>query len=503
LEALPGKQEAIDEIVVAVEITHGIPLINDSSLEALLPLIGLGGRMKQRSTCDLLTHETLSRINSEGSNLLKPALLRMVKRLSEVKLFGMELEKGRWVLVLAGSIINIALGAIYAYSIIQIPIRRLFETVYGLKPTATEMQLPFIVFLLLSAPTMPLMGKYIEKYGPRKIAILGGVAVGMGWFAASFATSPLSLVFLYGIIGGIGSAMTYNCPIVTSGRWFPDKRGLAVGLTVLGFGFSAAITGPLMDFLMAAYGVENSLRMLGALYAAIIIVCALALRFPPAGWTPKGWRPLESATKTPAVDFMRNEMVKTRTFYGLWTCYTIGTLAGLLAIGVSKPVGLEVANSIGISEEEISAVLTALVIPFACCNGFGRPLFGWIVDKLKPMRAALISFALIFSASIAMYLYPASLVVYTIVFAILWLNLGGWLAIAPASTAAFFGVKDYARNYGLVFTAFGAGAVMGNLLVGQAKDIFGTYIAAFPYVAALALLGLSVALVTFKPPKKA
>jgi MFS family permease len=208
----------------------------------------------------------------------------------------------------------------------------------------------------------------------------------MGWFAASFATSPLSLVFLYGVIGGVGSAMTYNCPIVTSGRWFPDKRGLVVGLTILGFGFLAAITGPLMDFLMATYGVENSLRILGALYTAMIIVCALTLRFPPARWTPKEWRPLEDAARTVAIDFMRNEMVRTRTFYGLWTCYAIGTLAGLLAIGVAKPVGLEVAKNIGISEEEISATLTALVIPFACCNGFGRPLFGWIVDKLKPMR---------------------------------------------------------------------------------------------------------------------
>jgi MFS family permease len=195
-------------------------------------------------------------------------------------------------------------------------------------------------------------------------------------------------------------------------------------------------------------------------------------------------------------------MVKTKTFYGLWICYTIGTLAGLLAIGVSKPVGLEVAKNIGISEKEISAMLTALVIPFACCNGFGRPLFGWIVDKLKPMRAALISFTLIFLASMAMYLYPASLAVYTIVFAILWLNLGGWLAIAPASTAAFFGVKDYARNYGLVFTAYGAGAVIGNLLVGQAKDIFGAYIAAFPYVAALAILGLILAATLLRPPVK-
>jgi MFS family permease len=196
-------------------------------------------------------------------------------------------------------------------------------------------------------------------------------------------------------------------------------------------------------------------------------------------------------------------MVRTRTFYGLWLCYTIGTLAGLLAIGVAKPVGLEVAKNIGISEEEISATLTALVIPFACCNGFGRPLFGWIVDKLKPMRAALISFVLIFLASIAMYLYPASLVVYTIVFAILWLNLGGWVAIAPASTAAFFGVKDYARNYGLVYTAYGTGALIGNLLVGQAKDILKSYIAAFPYVTALALVGLLIALATLKPPKKA
>jgi OFA family oxalate/formate antiporter-like MFS transporter len=422
--------------------------------------------------------------------------------MSEVKLLGMEPEKGRWVLVLAGLIINIALGAIYAYSIIQIPIRKLFETVYGLKPTATEMQLPFLVFLLIFALTMPLMGRYIEKHGPRKIAILGGIVVGIGWFAASFATSPISLVFLYGVIGGIGVGIAYNCPIVTSGRWFPDRRGLAVGLTVLGFGFSAAITGPLMDFLMAAYGVENSLRMLGVLYAAIIIVCALVLRFPPAGWTPKGWKPPESAAKAPTVDFMRNEMVKTKTFYGLWICYTIGTLAGLLAIGVSKPVGLEVAKNIGISENEISAMLTALVIPFACCNGFGRPLFGWIVDRLKPMRAALISFTLIFLASMAMYLYPASLAVYTIVFAILWLNLGGWLAIAPASTAAFFGVKDYARNYGLVFTAYGAGAVIGNLLVGQAKDIFGAYIAAFPYVAALAILGLILAATLMRPPVK-
>ncbi|MEM3784271.1 MAG: MFS transporter, partial [Candidatus Bathyarchaeia archaeon] len=224
--------------------------------------------------------------------------------------------------------------------------------------------------------------------------------------------------------------------------------------------------------------------------------------FPPRGWKPEGWNPIEkSVAKTVAKDMTRGELVKTRAFYALWVCYTVGTLAGLMAIGVSKPVGLEVAANAGISETEISALLTTLIIPFAFCNGFGRPLFGWITDKLAPRKAAATSFILIILASILMLTNPSSINAYVIAFAILWLNLGGWLAIAPAATAHFFGTRDYARNYGLVFTAYGAGAVIGNLLAGQAKDMFGAYITVFQYVLALALLGLAVA-VMLKPPKQ-
>jgi len=409
--------------------------------------------------------------------------------------------RSRWLYVISGLIINICLGAIYAYSVIQVPLKKLFEASppegFGLKVTATEMQLPFLVFLAVFALTMPIMGKYIDKYGPRKIAVVGGIVVGLGWFLASIANSPLALVFLYGIIGGLGVGIAYNCPIVTSGKWFPDKRGLAVGLTILGFGFSAAITAPLMDFLVASYGVQNALRILGVLFTTIIILCALVLRFPPADWKPSGWK--AQAATTTSSGLSRREMVKTKTFYGLWLCYTFGTLAGLMAIGVSKPVGLEVAKNIGISEAEISAFLTGLVAVFACCNGFGRPVFGWITDRLKPAKTAMLSYALIILVPLMIYSYPASLAIYALSFAILWLNLGGWLAIAPAATASFFGMKDYARNYGLVFTAYGAGAVVGNILVGQVKDIFGAYIAVFPYVATIAFLGIIVAVALMKP----
>jgi MFS family permease len=377
---------------------------------------------------------------------------------------------------------------------------KLFKDVYGLNVTATEMQLPFIIFLLVFALTMPIMGKYIEKYGPRKMTWIGAIFVGLGWFLASFATSPLILIFLYGLIGGLGVGITYNCPIVTSGKWFPDKRGLAVGLTIFGFGFSAAIIGPLMDYLIAIFNVQTALKILGILFFIILLIFGSFLKFPSINWKPKGWEPIEMKKKL-SIEFTKEEMIKTKSFYGIWITYMIGTLAGLMAIGVSKLVGLEVLANTGINEESFSAILTTLIIPFAACNGFGRPLFGWIIDKFIPMKVAILSFVLIFIASLIVFTNPASIIAYSIGFAILWLNLGGWLAIAPAVTASFFGMKDYARNYGVVFTAYGMGAIIGNILAGQAKDIFGTYMKVFPYVMALAFLGIIVAMVLLKPPK--
>lgn len=293
--------------------------------------------------------------------------------------------------------------------------------------------------------------------------------------------------------------LDFGFPIVTSARWFPDRRGLAVGLTVLGFGFSAAIIGPITDFLAANFGVFSMFQILGVALFIVMIIFASFLRFPPANWKPEGWKPTETKTNT-QFELERDKMVKTRSFYALWICYTIGTLAGLMAIGVSKFVGLEVAANAEINKVEISALLTTLIIPFALCNGLGRLLFGWITDKLAPRKTAILSFILIISASLLMLMNPASVQAYVLAFAVLWLNLDGWLAIAPAATAQFFGTMDYARNYGLVFTAYGAGAVIGNVLAGQAKDMFGAYIMVFPYVIILALLGIMAGL--FLKPQK-
>lgn len=427
----------------------------------------------------------------------------------DVKIMGMPAESGRWLLIIIGTIIELCLGAVYAYSIISVPLKKIFTDPvanggFGLTVGAMDMSYPYIASLAFFALTMPLVGKYIEKYGPRKVGMLGGVIVGLGWILGSMATSPMMLMILYGVVAGIGVGIAYNCPITTAARWFPDKRGLAVGLTLLGFGFSAFITGKMSDILSASFGgVFASMKILGIAFLILIVVLSMFLVFPPANWCPAGWKPPVAAAGGKKMDFMRNEMSKTTAFYGLWICYVIGALAGLMAIGVAKPAGLEVAANAGIAEATISATLTNLVLPFAFCNAIGRPLFGTLTDKLTPPRTAIVTYVVIIAACMLMYTNPSSITMYTVAFAALWLCLGGWLAIAPAATASYFGTKDYARNYGLVFTAYGVGAIIGNLMAGAAKDMLGGYVNVFPYVAVLAALGIVVAFVMVKPPKSA
>jgi MFS family permease len=421
----------------------------------------------------------------------------------DVKIFGMPAESGRWIFVALGIIIQVCLGAIYAYGVVRVPLLNYFKTL-GLAPTAMEMTWPFIIFLLFFALTMPLAGPYIQKMGPGKVCMIGGALCGLAWFLASFATSPLMLIPLYSIIGGIGVGIAYGCPIATSAQWFPDKRGLAVGLTVLGFGFSAFLISQSNAILMANYGgIVNSLKIFGVAFFIITVVLSMLLRFPPAGWKPAGWAP--PAPKPGAAvkaDFMRNEMTKTTSFKGLWLCYTIGALAGLTAIGILGPVGQDVAKNAGMDAQSATALITTLTLPFALANGLGRPIFGTLTDKLTPKNTALLSFGLILVACLIMYTNYSSINAFIISFALLWGCLGGWLAIAPTATASFFGMKDNAKNYGLVFTAYGAGAVIGGIVSAQAKDLMGGYQPFFLIVAGLAVLGMVVAFLMMKPPVK-
>jgi MFS family permease len=408
----------------------------------------------------------------------------------ETKVLGLPAESGRWLFVVLGLIMNVCLGAVYAYSIFLGPVRKAFTDA-----SAFQANFPFMVFLAFFSVLMFFGGRVMEKLGPRKIGIVGGIIVGLGWFLSSYATSIWILTLTYGVIAGSGVGLVYGCPVAMGAKWFPDKKGLAVGLMLAGFGGSALITGKIASVLIPSVGLSTTFMYFGIAFGIILIILSLPFRFPAAGWVPSGWKP--AAGTVAAADFAPGEMVKSGTFCGLSLCFLIGSIAGLMAIGISKPVGNEIIKISG----ETAATLVGV---FACFNALGRPLFGWLTDKITPRNAAVLNLIMILIVSIIMIIAKeGDTNLYVISFIGFWLCLGGWLAIAPTATATFFGMKNYARNYGVVFFAYGLGAIIGGIISGKAKDVFGTYTFAFYPTAVLAVVGLVLAIAFLKPPKKA
>lgn len=394
-----------------------------------------------------------------------------------VRVFGLPAEKGRWFLIPLGSLVLLCLGTVYSWSIFRKPL----EDLFGI--SATQSLLPFTVLLVLYALLMPITGFYIDKIGVSKITAIGGVVTGIGYILSSFATNIILLTITYGVIAGAGVGIAYGVPLAVSAKWFPDRKGLAVGLTAIGFGLSPLVTAPIAKGLIAAFGVLPSFAILGISLTAIILVISITLKLPPVGWKPQTWTPKPiDTTKN-----QRRQLLQSPSFYALWFCYTIGTFVGLSAIGISSPVAQEI-----IKLDATTAAITVSI--FAIFNGIGRPLFGWLTDRLQPKGAATISYVLILIASILMLnAGEGQALTYLVAFSLFWLCLGGWLAIAPTATLILFPPEDYAKNYGIVFTAYGAGAFLGTLATGQLRDLFGSYTYAFYPTAILAVIGIIIA----------
>jgi MFS family permease len=442
----------------------------------------------------------------------------------EKKLFGMPAEKGRWLLIILGFIINICLGSVYAYGIFGKQLAK--EWVFGPDPVTKiqaagdilKQQIPFGIFLLFFAAVFPLSGQLLEKLGPKKQGLIGGVIVALGWILASLvarsstANVPL-FVLTYGVIGGIGVGLCYIAPIQVATRWFPDRKGLATGLTVAGFGGSPFISTYLGQKLIDMNGhVSDALLYLGVAFLVVLLAAFWLMRFPEAGWKPAGWTPKAApGAATSAVNYDRKDIIKTRAFWVLFVCYTIGALAGLMAIGIYNGVYAKPMIALTVSTAALS---TAVIVQFilAPFNAAGRPVLGFVTDKVGPRIAAMITFVLILLAAIGMIMIKGSdtattmnKVVYFVCFAAFYAGLGGWLAIAPTATAQYFGTKFSSRNYGVLFLAYGVGGLIATFVAAYSSKIFkgsGGLLDAFIPIAILAALGFLLAAFLMKPPKQ-
>jgi OFA family oxalate/formate antiporter-like MFS transporter len=408
----------------------------------------------------------------------------------------------RWDLIVIGIVVNACLGTVYSWSVFRAPL----EDVLAI--TAAQSGLPYSVFLGAFAFCMPVGGMLIDRIGPRRTLFMGGILVGAGWVSAGFVGALVPLILTYGIVGGAGVGLAYGVPLAVAGSWFPKRRGLAMGLTLAGFGVSPFVTAPLGELLIVRFGVQPAMSILGAGFIVIIAAFTVAFRRGPEpvsgenaeeaevealpGAPAHGAAPTHAATEVPP-----GTMLRTRNFYGLWICYAIGTLAGLTAIGMTAPFGQEVA---GLSAPAAAAAVAA----FGVLNGVGRPIFGALHDALGTRRSVVLSFGLIAIAAAVSLLAGSTLSVpFFIGFGLFWLMLGGWLAIAPAATTRLFGARNYARNYGIMYTAYGVGALIGGSAFSALYARFGSYSPMFVFVLALCAVGVLLSVVLLRPATSA
>src|SRR6266545_3557522 len=392
----------------------------------------------------------------------------------------------RWWRVVGGLSMNLALGTLYAWSVFVAPL----EKEFGWKRADTSLIISIAIFVF--AISFVLAGRLQDKKGPFWISVIGGVLVSIGFFLSAWTTTLGWIFFAFGVLGGIGNGFGYATPIPVMAKWFPDRRGLAVGLAVAGYGGGSAIFGPLAgNWLIPTYGWRTTFQVLGVIFLVMTLVGAFLLKNPPAGYRPPGWSPAPAAKAAATThEFTAGETLKTPAFYFMWIAYCLGTIAGFMAISQLVPY----AKSVG-----LAALGTTAIVVGAFGNASGRILSGWMSDAMGRLNVLRLMIAISAVAMPLLYLAGGNAgMLFVMVFVIYWCY-GTQLSVNASTTSDFWGTKNAGINYGLLFLAWGVAGYFGPRVGGALFDRYGDYQAAFYIAAALAAVAFISELLARRP----
>jgi OFA family oxalate/formate antiporter-like MFS transporter len=387
----------------------------------------------------------------------------------------------RWLVVIGAILIQLALGALYAWSVFT----KLLTDPEGIYHfTATQTAWIFSAGLATFALVMVLAGRWQAKTGPRLMTVLGGLLLGLGFVLGGFFGSTFWAQFFFiGVVGGAGIGLAYVVPIAVGVKWFPDKKGMITGLAVAGFGFGATIwvklAGAWFGGLLNSaevFGlppVQSVFLIYGVVFAILVLLGSIVMVNPPENYKPRGWEPddVQAVARLGAEDFSPGRMMRTPQFYAIWLVFASSAIAGLMVIYCIQLFGLDALEYHGV---ENAVVITGTAMAwYAIFNGLGRILWGMISDRIG-RKLAIIAMST-FQGIIMLMLYHGfinfGLATGLVIGAsFVGFNYGGIFALFPAITADYFGNKEVGRNYGWVFTAYGVAGITGPLLAGAFKD---------------------------------
>ena len=397
-------------------------------------------------------------------------------------------EINRWWRVVGGLSMNLALGTLYGWSVFVAPLEKQF----GWKRADTSMV--FTIAVVVFALSFVVAGRLQDKIGPLYCSLTGGILVSLGFYLCSYTTSLNYLFVCFGVIGGLGNGFGYSTPIPVMAKWFPDKRGLAVGLAVGGYGAGSAIFGPLSQLvLIPNYGLAATFRILGAIFFVMTMIGALLLKNPPAGYRPAGMSAAAAAKSAAAVrEYSPSETLRTPAFYLMWVGYALGCSAGLMVISQLVPF----AKSVGIAAAALST-MTLVVGAFG--NASGRILSGWMSDRLGRINVLRTMIGISMVTMPALYAVGSNVgLLYVAVFVVYWCY-GTQLSVNGVAASDFWGTKNAGMNYGMLFTAWGVAGIIGPRIGGVLYDKYHNYQAAFYAAAALASVALLCELFAKRP----
>ncbi|MFN7250784.1 MAG: OFA family MFS transporter [Anaerobacillus sp.] len=399
----------------------------------------------------------------------------------------MKATKNRWFIALSAIAIHLSIGAAYAYSVYKRP---LVETIGW---SETNVTLAFTIMMGLAGMSAALFGKFVEKNGPRKSAIVAAILFGLGQAGSGVAVAlDSSVMFLltYGLLSGMGLGIGYISPVSTLVKWFPDRRGLATGMAVLGFGTGALATAPLAEYLIATVNITNTFYILGAIYFTLMVLGASYIAKPVEGWMPESMaKAVESGKKVIKKDLRQlnaNEAVKTKHFWMLWSMMLINVSAGLMMISVASPMAQDV---VGLS----AAAAATLVGIMGIFNGGGRLFWAAASDYIGRHNVFLIFFAIQIVAFATLPLI-SSIIIFQLLILLVVSCYGGGFSNLPAFIGDLFGTKQLGAIHGYLLTTWSIGGIIGPMLVSFIKTSTGSYIPVFYVFLALISLALVISI---------
>jgi OFA family oxalate/formate antiporter-like MFS transporter len=404
----------------------------------------------------------------------------------------------RWIQLVAGMIAMMAIANLqYAWTLFTSPMMK------NLHASLAAVQVAFATFILAETWLVPFEGFLVDKFGPRLMMMFGGVLVAFGWFGAGRATTVRELIVVY-TIGGIGAGVVYGGTIGNALKWFPDHRGLCVGLTAGSYGIGTALTVAPIAKMLKASGYQHTMAVWGLIQGAVVLLAALMIVKPPKSWVPPGWDKKEDELNklhhlhTSHLDCTPLQMLKTPSFYLIYVMMTIVAFGGLVVTAQLSPI----AKFYKVDTVTIAFGMSALVLAIEVdriLNGLTRPFWGWVSDHIGRENTMFVAFAMEALAVFALLQLIHKPVWFILLSGLTFFAWGEIFSLFPAITGDLFGKTWATTNYGIVYTAKGLASIFAGPVAAMVSVKAGNWVPIFYAMIACDLVAALLALLVLKP----